>query len=233
MENVFAQLTADAPRRCSLRDVSRGPAAYRVLILDLHHGNDDTLTALHEMRAAANIVPVIVLAGRGAPATAPPAPTATRRRAALRRDSSPIRAALTNYPTGPGTSVALGTLCLVSNPSDVEARLAALEARVEVVAADAQVAAADAAAARHLAAARDLADLAVKVDANRAAINGLGVQTAARFDQLEQRLGRLEDKVDTGFAEVDRGFIEMRGRFDQTAAGMAQIVDLLTGREGQ
>jgi hypothetical protein len=98
----------------------------------------------------------------------------------------------------------------VANSSDVEARLAALEARMEVVAADA-------AAARHLAAARDrdIADLGVKVDANRAAINGLGVQTSARFDQLEN--------------EVRTGFAEMRGKFDQTAAGQQRIVDLLTG----
>jgi tetrahydromethanopterin S-methyltransferase subunit G len=108
---------------------------------------------------------------------------------------------------------------LVANPSDVEARLAALEARMEEVAADA-------AAARHLAAARDrdLADLSIKVDANRQAINALGVQTAARFDQVDQRFDRLEQ-------HVDRGFAEMRGRFDQTAAGMAQIVELLTARD--
>jgi hypothetical protein len=105
----------------------------------------------------------------------------------------------------------------VANPSDVEARLAALEARVEEVAADA-------AAARHLAAARDrdLADIGVKVDANRAAINGLGVQTAGRFDRLEGRFDRLEGEMRTGFAE-------MRGKFDQTAAGHQRIVDLLTG----
>jgi hypothetical protein len=97
----------------------------------------------------------------------------------------------------------------MGSPADFEARLAAVETRLEEVAADA-------AAARHLAAARDrdLADLTVKVDANRTAINALGVQTAARFD-------RLENKVDTGFAE-------MRAKFDQTTAGMQQIVDLLT-----
>lgn len=102
----------------------------------------------------------------------------------------------------------------MANPSDVEARLAALEARMEEVAADA-------AAARHLAAARDrdLADLGIKVDANRQAINALGLQTAARFDRLEQH--------------VDNGFAEMRARFDQTAAGMAQIVELLTARDDQ
>ena len=120
-------------------------------------------------------------------------------------------------------------------PSDVEARLAALEARVEEVAADA-------AAARHLAAAgdRDLADLGVKVDANRRAINALGVQTAARFDGVDQRLDgvdqrfdRLENEMRTGFAEVrgemHTGFAEMRGKLDQTAAGQQQIVDLITG----
>ena len=59
------------------------------------------------------------------------------------------------------------------------------------------------------------------MDANRKAINALGEQTAARFDQLEQ-------KVDNGFAQVDRNFAEVRGRLDATAAGQQQIVDLLT-----
>lgn len=139
-------------------------------------------------------------------------------------------------PTGAG---AAGSLRAVSHPSEIEARLARVEARVEE-------AAADAAAARHLDAARDrdLADLAVKVEANRSAINALGVQTAARFDRLEGRfdrlegrvdrledkVDRLEDKVDRGFAEVDRGFAEMRGRLDGTAAGLTRIVELLERR---
>jgi len=52
----------------------------------------------------------------------------------------------------------------VAHPSDLRARVAALETRLEEVAPVA-------AAARHLAAARDrdLADLGVKVDANRQA----------------------------------------------------------------
>lgn len=75
--------------------------------------------------------------------------------------------------------------------------------------------ASDAAAARHLAAARDrdLADLTVKVDANREAINALGEQTAARFARLEQK--------------VDNGFTDIRGKLDQTAAGQQQIAELL------
>ena len=111
----------------------------------------------------------------------------------------------------------------MANPSDVEARLRALEARVEEVAADA-------AAARHLAAARDrdLADLGIKVDANRSAINALGVQTAGRFDHLESRFDHLESRFDHLEDEVSTGFIEMRGRLDQTAGGQQQIVDMLT-----
>ena len=101
-------------------------------------------------------------------------------------------------------------------PPDTERRLTALEARVEDVAAEAS-------AARHLAAAndRDLADLGVKADANRRAINALGVQTAARFDRVDERFDRLETEVRAGFAE-------MRGRLDGAAAGQQQIVGMLT-----
>lgn len=113
----------------------------------------------------------------------------------------------------------------MTNPAEFEARLSAMERRIEQIVADTAAAVSDAAAARHLAAARDrdLADLTVKVDASRQVINALGVQTAARFDRVDQHFDRLERHVDNGFAE-------MRARFDQTAAGMAQIVELLTRR---
>ncbi len=90
-----------------------------------------------------------------------------------------------------------------------------MEVRVEEVAAEAAAARQDAAAARHLASAqdRDVPDLGVKVDANRKAINALGVQTAASFD-------RLEDEMRTGFAQ-------MHGKLDQAAAGQQHIVILL------
>jgi len=109
----------------------------------------------------------------------------------------------------------------VTNPAEFEARLSAVESRTEQIADDAAAAVSDAAAVRHLTAARDrdLADLTIKVDANRQAINVLGVQTAARFDHLEQGM--------------DAGFAEMRAKFDQTAASMAQIVELLTARDDQ
>jgi hypothetical protein len=117
----------------------------------------------------------------------------------------------------------------MANPSEIERRLAAVEARVEEVAADAS-------AVRHLAAAndRDLADLGVKVDANRKAINALGIQTAARFDRLEGRADRLEEKVDdgftgmrAGFAQVDRNFLAIRGVLDATAAAQQRTAELL------
>ena len=102
----------------------------------------------------------------------------------------------------------------------------------------------DAAAARQMSAMvdRDVADLAVKVDANRKAINALGEQTRERFDAVDRRFADvdrrfevLEQKVDDGFAEmrgrfrqVDDGFAEMRAKLDGTAAGLAHIVSLVT-----
>ena len=133
----------------------------------------------------------------------------------------------------------------MTQPPDPEARLARLQARVEEVASDA-------AAARHLAAAhdRDIADVGVKVNACRAAINALGIQTAERFDRVERRLGGvdgrlggvegrlggvegrldgLEQRVDVLETKVDEGFAQMRHGFDQTAAGFARIATLIEG----
>jgi uncharacterized protein YhaN len=120
---------------------------------------------------------------------------------------------------------------------DHEARISRLEARTEVTAVDA-------AAARHLAAAHDhdLADLGVKVDANRRAINALAEQTRARFDQVDRRFEqvdrrfeRLEAEMRTGFAELRSGHDELRAAvrhgFDQSAAGFARIAELITARD--
>jgi hypothetical protein len=105
---------------------------------------------------------------------------------------------------------------------ELEARVAALEVRMEEVAADA-------AAARHLAAARDrdIADLGIKVDANRSAINALGVQTAARFDRLDRRFDRLEHEVGDLRGRVDDGFAHVRGRLDEFAAAQQHVIGLL------
>ena len=109
----------------------------------------------------------------------------------------------------------------MTQSSDHEARISRLEIRMEEVAAAA-------AAARHLAAAndRDLADLGVKVDANRRAITALGEQTRARFDQVDARFDRLETEMRAGFAEMRHGF-------DQTAAGFARVTALLGSRDDE
>jgi hypothetical protein len=136
----------------------------------------------------------------------------------------------------------------MSEAADFENRLTAAEAGVEH-------AAADAAAARHLAAAgdRDLADLTIKVDANRTAINALGVQTAERFNHLDakvdanrtainalgvqtaERFAHLEAKMDAGFRhvdanlrQVDANFDEVRAKLNESAVGLALIVELLS-----
>jgi hypothetical protein len=109
----------------------------------------------------------------------------------------------------------------VNQPPDPEARLARLEARVEEVAADA-------AAARHLAAAhdRDIADVGVKVNACRAAINALGIQTAERFDRVERRLGGVEGRL--GGVEGRLGGLEGRlGGVEGRLDGLEQRVDVL------
>lgn len=128
----------------------------------------------------------------------------------------------------------------MTDPARYEARLTNVEA--------------DASAALRLARAheQDIAELPLRVDAIRRALNAHSVQTAERFSRIDQRFDRLELKVDTGFARiqsqfahVDAGFAQIqaqfdqvaasfadiRGRLDGTAAGLAQIVDLLQPRE--
>ena len=140
----------------------------------------------------------------------------------------------------PDVATPVATLPDMTQPSDHEARISRLEVRIEEVAADAG-------AARHLAAAndRDFADISVKVDANRRAINALAEQTRGGFDrvderfaQVDKRFARLEAKVDAGFAfmqsrftEMDQGFAAMRHGFDQTAAGFARIAELIDRRD--
>lgn len=104
-----------------------------------------------------------------------------------------------------------GTLRGVADSPDLTARVAALEARLEEVAADV-------AAARHLAAGadHDVSEVRGELRAHTRALNAL------RETQLEQgqAIGNLQ-------AQINQGFVEVRGKLDQTAAGMDQIVGLL------
>ncbi|MGQ0466056.1 MAG: hypothetical protein ACT4QG_12115 [Sporichthyaceae bacterium] len=94
---------------------------------------------------------------------------------------------------------------------DLETRVTGLEQRMRLVEADA-------AAARKLSVgtSRDVGEFAIKLDANRQAINVLGEQTAGGFREVQRRIDGLEAKVDSGFAE-------MRAGFDKTAAGFEAI----------
>lgn len=125
----------------------------------------------------------------------------------------------------------------MDEPPDLETRVTALEARVDSVAAETSLAMSDAMAARHLAAARDrdLAELTVRVDANRTVINAVGQQLSARITDLsahvDQQFARVDQqfaRVDRQFAQVDQNFVGVRGQLDAAAAGQQTIVDMLT-----
>src|SRR6516225_4436031 len=112
---------------------------------------------------------------------------------------------------------------------DLESRVTALERQVRDLAGRVQVSEQDAAAARVLAGAadRDVSgfrdDLREFRQATAASFNALRedfVDLRSDFGALQENFGALQENV-------DQGFTEMRGKFDATAAGQQQIVDLL------
>lgn len=105
--------------------------------------------------------------------------------------------------------------------------MAALESRMGRVSADVQAVREDAAAVRHLAAARDrdIADLEVKVDANRSAINALGAQTRERFDAVDRRFEAVDRRFDALERKVDDGFRRMDERFARVDENFARVDD--------
>lgn len=130
-----------------------------------------------------------------------------------------------------------GTLLTVTEPPDLEARVAALEGRVEELSGRVRRSEQDAAAARVLAggADRDVGEMRGEIrdfkqaatasfNAMRADLNDLRTETHNGFTEL-----RIE--MNGRFAAVDRGFAEMRARFDATAAGLEQIAALIARRE--
>lgn len=106
----------------------------------------------------------------------------------------------------------------MTQPSDLETRIAALEARVQELqelAGRVRASEQDAAAARVLAggADRDVAQIRDEIRDFRRATTG-------SFNAMREDLDDLRTKVDNGFTE-------MRGKFDAAAAGQQQIADLL------
>lgn len=104
----------------------------------------------------------------------------------------------------------------MSQPDNLERRVAALETQVRELTERVRHTQQDATAARVLAggADRDVGEIRTEMRDFRQA-------TAASFNAMREDLTDLRQKVDTGFAEA-------RGKFDAAAAGQQQIVDLLT-----
>jgi methyl-accepting chemotaxis protein len=132
----------------------------------------------------------------------------------------------------------------MSQPNDLESRVAALETEVRELKGRVRSTAQDAAAARVLAggADHDVAEI-------RGEIREFRWATTASFNAMREDLNDLRSGVEDGFAEVnrnldeingkfaevDRGFMGVRGRLDATAAGQQQIVGMLNtliGRHG-
>ena len=130
--------------------------------------------------------------------------------------------------------MSVGTLLTVSQPPDLEARVAALESRVEALTDRVHRSERDAAAARVLAGGADR-----DVEQIRGEIRDFKQATTASFNAMREDISDLRGQMNNGFAEmrngfaeVDRGFIEMRGRLDATAAGIEQIARMLERDQG-
>ncbi|ORA81796.1 hypothetical protein K3U93_10520 [Mycobacterium malmoense] len=106
--------------------------------------------------------------------------------------------------------------------ADLEPRVAALERQVRDLAGRVQASEQDAAAARVLAGAADR-----DVSEFRGEFRDFRQATAASFNALRQDFVDLRQDFGDLRDHVDQGFTEMRGKFDATAAGQQQIVDLL------
>ena len=115
----------------------------------------------------------------------------------------------------------------MSQPPDLEARVAALESRVEALTDRVHRSERDAAAARVLSGGADR-----DVEQIRGEIRDFKQATTASFNAMREDIGDLRTEMRNGFAEVDRGFAEIRGRLDATAAGIEQIARMLERGRG-
>jgi outer membrane murein-binding lipoprotein Lpp len=114
---------------------------------------------------------------------------------------------------------------------DLEARVTALESQVRELNGRVRASEQDAAAARVLAGAadRDVGEVRDEIrDFRRATVSSFN---AMREDMVGIR-GDIDSMREYMYAmreDMDNGFIQMRGKFDVTAAGQQQIVELLNG----
>jgi len=131
-------------------------------------------------------------------------------------------------------------LRLMTQPADLETRVASLETQVSDLRDRVRRTEQDAAAARVLAGGvdRDVTEIRAEIrefrehnirllNAMRADLVDLrGEMTDLRGD-MNETAGSLRGEMNDLRLHVDDGFIEMRGRLDAAAAGQQQIVDML------
>jgi hypothetical protein len=117
----------------------------------------------------------------------------------------------------------------MTQPPDLEARVAALEARVSDLDERVRHGVQDAAAARILAggADRDVTEMVAE-------IRGFREHNTRVLNAMREDLGDLRSRLDDGLTEMRdgltetrNGFTEIRGRLDAAAAGQQQIAGLL------
>jgi chromosome segregation ATPase len=117
----------------------------------------------------------------------------------------------------------------MSQPPELEARVAALESRVEALTERVHRSEHDAAAARVLAGGADR-----DVEQIRGEIRDFRQATTASFNAMREDINDLRSDMRTEMSNVRTemygGFAEMRGKLDATAAGIEQIANLL-GRD--
>jgi outer membrane murein-binding lipoprotein Lpp len=133
--------------------------------------------------------------------------------------------------------VGAGRLTLVESDG-LEARVTALESQVHDLTERVRVSEQDAAAARVLAGAadRDVSEFRDELrDFRRATVTSFNAMredfTTMRADMgsMRQDIDSMREYMYAMREDMDNGFIEMRGKFDATAAGQQQIVELLQG----
>ena len=114
-------------------------------------------------------------------------------------------------------------LRLMTQPPDLEPRVAALETEVSDLRDRVRRTEQDAAAARVLAggADRDVTEM-------RAEIRDFREQNTRVLNAMREDLIDLRGEMGDLRSHVDAGFIEIRGRLDAAAAGQQQIVGMLT-----
>jgi chromosome segregation ATPase len=118
----------------------------------------------------------------------------------------------------------------MTESNNLEARMGALETEVRELAARVRHSEQDAAAARVLAggADRDVSEIRGEIRDFRQATTSSFNAMREDLTDLREDLTDLRGNVTDLQTKVDTGFAEMRGKFDATAAGQQQIVNLLT-----